>query len=199
MMQQLQQNGISIQQIRAMEEQYSDAAAGSSCNSNTTSSNLDDGVLRIYAKWSQYVSSIQNSARLDAIESLIQILEEWRTETTAKCRSKIKIHPHNNTMDTTVSSSSPPPLVVLTGYHLIWIAYTVANMIPGNKVNSNKLETMGIQRSLVGRESLNLLMSQLGKWVDEPYQSCRSQFHLRICQKLLLKHRKQDHPTLVNL
>jgi DNA-binding transcriptional MerR regulator len=137
MIQQLQQNGINLQQIRAMEEQYSGAVAGSSSCSNTAS-NLEDGVLLIYAKWSQYVSSMQqNSAQLDAIESLIQVLEQWRTETAAKCRSKIFIHLHN-TMDTTVTSSSSSPLAVLTGHHLILIAYTVATMIPGNRVNSNK-------------------------------------------------------------
>lgn len=105
----------------------------------------DGEALRAYGKWSSHISVVKRDnrhERVKQLEQLIATLESWRLEVA----SKYKIAPGT----------------VLPEHLLASIAYTVATMAPGMKVDGPALIAAGVRT-----RELDSLVSALGAWVDE--------------------------------
>jgi superfamily II DNA helicase RecQ len=105
-----------------------------------------DGVtIRSYSKWFSYVENFKKTdrdERVAQLESLIGLVEHWRSSTAVKL--------------------SIAPASVLPEHMLYSIAYTVATMPRGVKVEKTSLEAAGLRsREIVA------LVQLLGQWVDE--------------------------------
>jgi hypothetical protein len=101
-------------------------------------------VINAYIKWTKYVSTLQNSGRLgrfNHVNSLIQIIERWRSDAAVKFRVA--------------------PVSVLAEHSIFQIAYTLATMPPGLKIEATTLESIGVRSKEVPE-----LLTLLDDWVD---------------------------------
>jgi superfamily II DNA helicase RecQ len=104
----------------------------------------DGEVIRAYTKWYSYLENLKKSGRDEPVaqlESLVSVIENWRSETAIKQRMA--------------------PASVLAEHTLVSIAYIVATLPPGLKLQSESLEAAGVRTREIGA-----LVVQLGDWVD---------------------------------
>jgi superfamily II DNA helicase RecQ len=123
----LQSNGIDLERIPAHEIEQGEGE-----------------VINAYMKWKKFVSSLQNSGRLDRcndVNKLIQIIERWRSDAAVKFRVA--------------------PGSVLAEHSIFQIAYTLATMPPGLKLEAKTLESIGVRS-----RDLHTLINSLDSWVD---------------------------------
>jgi superfamily II DNA helicase RecQ len=100
-------------------------------------------VTKAYMKWKKFVSSLQTSGRLDRfndVNNLIQLIERWRSDAAVKFRVA--------------------PASVLAEHCIFQIAYTLATMPPGLKLEAKTLESIGVRSS-----DLHTLIKALENWV----------------------------------
>ena len=105
----------------------------------------DGEVIRAYSKWYTYLENLKKAdrnERVSQLESLLSIIENWRSETAVKQRMA--------------------PASVLAEHLLVSIAYTTATMPPGMKLDAESLVASGVRTKEIGA-----LVTKLGQWVDE--------------------------------
>lgn len=109
-------------------------------------------VINAYMKWKRFESSLQTSGRLDRfndVNKLIQLIERWRSDAAVKYRVA--------------------PASVLAEHIIFQIAYTLATMPPGLKLETNALESIGVRS-----RDLHTLVKALDEWVDTAQPKVRN-------------------------
>eukprot|EP00977_Amphora_coffeiformis_P021726 scaffold9782_cov150-Amphora_coffeaeformis.AAC.5 len=105
----------------------------------------DGEVIRAYAKWQTYVEKARGmgkTQRVEHLDSLLTSIEDWRARMAAK--------------------NEMAPVSVIPEHILAAIAYAVATLPPGNKMDSSSLIAAGVR----SRE-IDSLITVLGDWVDK--------------------------------
>ena len=105
----------------------------------------DGEVIRAYRKWHTYLDNLQKAGRDERVaqlESLLAVIEGWRSATAVKQRMA--------------------PASVLAEHLLVSIAYTVATLPPGLRVDADSLVAAGVRTREIGA-----LVGQLGEWVEQ--------------------------------
>jgi hypothetical protein len=105
----------------------------------------DGEVIRAYSKWHNFLDTLRrnnNIERLQQMETLLSKIEQWRSNTAVRNRMA--------------------PGSVLSEHTLVSIAYAVATMPPGVKIDTETLYTVGVRTN-----EISSLVSILGEWVDQ--------------------------------
>lgn len=105
----------------------------------------DGEVIRAFSKWHGYLESMRKKGRderLAQLEDLLARIESWRATAASKYRMA--------------------PAAVLAEHTMVFMAYTVASMKPGLKVEPSALIAAGVR----SRE-LDSLVDTLNQWVEE--------------------------------
>ena len=105
----------------------------------------DGEVIRAYAKWQTYIEKARGmgkTQRVEHLQTLLSSIEDWRARMATK--------------------NEMAPVSVIPEHILAAIAYAVATLPPGNKMDSSSLVAAGVR----SRE-IDSLIAVLGDWVDK--------------------------------
>lgn len=109
---------------------------------------IDSGegeVIRAFSKWHGYLAQLQKNGKDErhlALTDLLGRIETWRLEAASKYRMA--------------------PSAVLAEHTMVSVAYTVATMRPGMKLERDALVAAGVRT-----RELDTLVQLLNKWVDQ--------------------------------
>lgn len=115
---------------------------------NLPAKELQDGdgpVVRAYSKWHNYLEGIQQKGqeeRRAQLDELVASIETWRSEVAVAHRMA--------------------PASVLAEHMLVSVAYTLATLPPGQKLDAESLMAAGVRSKEVGS-----LVAVLAAWVDQ--------------------------------
>ena len=105
----------------------------------------DGEVIRAFSKWHGYLESMRRNnrdERITQLEDLLSRIETWRADAASKYLMA--------------------PSAVLAEHTMVFIAYTIATMKPGLKVEPSALIAAGVRT-----RELDSLVTALNQWVEE--------------------------------